>query len=197
MIDNPNVVNQDSVNPNDSKQESINPNDVKQDNSDSKSEHSVPYSVFKDTKNQLNEMKTQLTEFQEQQKNVRENKMKEEGQLKELLQEKNTLIEQKDNELQEWTTYKQDKRETLLNQISENDRLIYSDLPLNKLEAHVNKSVKPISAKTSTATGQRGTAGEFGGYDNKMEWVMNDPEGYEKAKKGSGDKFGNIFGFNK
>ena len=180
MADNPNVVNQDSDNPNVSKQESINPNDVKQDNSESKSEHSVPYSVFKDTKNQLNEMKTQLTEFQDKQKVVRENKMKEEGQLKELLQEKNTLIEQQTEQLQEWTTYKQDKRETLLNQIPENDRLIYSDLSLDKLEAHVNKSVKPISAKTSTATGQRGTTGEFGGYESHIEWASKDPEGYKK-----------------
>ena len=180
MADNPNVVNQDSVNPNDLKQESINPNDVKQDNSDSKSEHSVPYSVFKETKNQLNDIKTQLAEFQDKQKVVRENKMKEEGQLKELLQEKNTLIEQQTNQLQEWTTYKQNKRETLLNQIPENDRLIYSDLSLDKLEAHVNKSVKPISAKTSTATGQRGTAGEFGGYQSHAEWASKDPEGYKK-----------------
>ena len=183
MADNPNVVNQDSVNPNDLKQESINPNDVKQDNSDSKSEHSVPYSVFKDTKNQLNEMKTQLAEFQDKQKAVRENKMKEEGQLKELLQEKNTLIEQQTEQLQEWTTYKQDKRETLLNQIPENDRLIYSDLSLDKLEAHVNKSVKPISAKTSTATGQRGTTGEMGGYSSWKEFAIKDPVGAEKALK--------------
>ena len=180
MADNPNVVNQDSVNPNDLKQESINPNDVKQDNSDSKSEHSVPYSVFKDTKNQLNDIKTQLAEFQEKQNAARESKMKEEGQLKELLQEKNTLIEQQTEQLQEWTTYKQDKRETLLNQIPENDRLIYSDLSLDKLEAHVNKSVKPISAKTSTATGQRGTAGEFGGYSSMEEWAAKDPIGCEK-----------------
>ena len=86
MADNPNVVKQDSVNPNDLKQESINPNDVKQDNTDNKSEHSVPYSVFKDTKNQLNDIKTQLVEFQNKQNAARERKMKEEGQLKELLQ---------------------------------------------------------------------------------------------------------------
>ena len=102
MADNPNVVNQDSVNPNDLKQESINPNDVKQDNTDNKSEHSVPYSVFKDTKNQLNEMKTQFAEIQEKQNAARESKMKEEGQLKELLQEKNTLIEQQTNQLNQY-----------------------------------------------------------------------------------------------
>ena len=180
MADNPNGVNQDSDNPNVQKQESINPNDVKQDKADIKSEHSVPYSVFKDTKNQLNEMKTQMAEFQDKQKTVRENKMKEDGQLKELLQEKNTLIDKQTEQLQEWATYKQGKRETLLNQIPESDRVIYSDLSLDKLEAHVNKSGKNISAKTSTATGQRGTVGEFGGYGDNSEWAMKDPIGFTK-----------------
>ena len=180
MADNPNVVNQDSDNPNVQKQESINPNDVKQEKADIKSEHSVPYSVFKDTKNQLNEMKTQMAEFQDKQKTVRENKMKEDGQLKELLQEKNTLIDKQTEQLQEWATYKQGKRETLLNQIPESDRVIYSDLSLDKLEAHVNKSGKNISAKTSTATGQRGTVGEFGGYGDNSEWAMKDPIGFTK-----------------
>lgn len=181
MADNPNVVNQDSVNPNDLKQESINPNDVKQDNSDSRSEHSVPYSVFKDTKTQLSELKTQLAEFQDKQKTAREDKMKEEGQLKELLQEKNALIDKQNEQLQEWSTYKQGKRENLLNQIPESDRVIYSDLSLEKLEAHVNKTIKPISAKTSTATGQRGSAGEFGGYSSWQEFAVKDPAGAEKA----------------
>ena len=193
MNDNPNVVKQDTVNPNDQNQESINPTDVKQDNSDSKSEHSVPYSVFKDTKNQLNEMKTQLSEFQDKQKTARESKMKEDGQLKELLQEKNTLIEQQTGQLQEWSTYKQGKRETLLNQIPENERVIYSDLSLDNLEAHVNKSVKTISANTSTATGQRGTAGEFGGYESHIEWASKDPEGYKRnnmTPKSQGIKIG-------
>ena len=180
MADNPNVVNQDSVNPNDLKQESINPNDVKQDNTDNKSEHSVPYSVFKDTKNQLNEMKTQFAEIQEKQNAARESKMKEEGQLKELLQEKNTLIEKKDLRLQELEAREMERREGFISQLSDEDKLIYGDLPTNKLEAHVNKSVKPISAKTSTATGQRGTAGEFGGYSSMEEWAAKDPIGCEK-----------------
>ena len=179
MADNPNVVKQDSVNPTDQKQESINPTDVKQEQKD----HRIPYSVFKEAKDQIGELKAQLADISDKQKTARENKMKEEGQLKELLQEKNTLIEQQTEQLQEWTTYKQDKRETLLNQIPENDRLIYSDLSLDKLEAHVNKSVKPISAKTSTATGQRGTTGEMGGYSSWQEFAIKDPVGAEKALK--------------
>ena len=88
MADNPNVVKQDSVNPTDQKQESINPTDVKQEQKD----HSIPYSVFKEAKDQIGELKTQLADINDKQKTARENKMKEEGQLKELLQEKNSLL---------------------------------------------------------------------------------------------------------
>ena len=131
--------------------------------------------------------KTQLVEFQNKQYAARERKMKEEGQLKELLQEKNTLLQQKDEKLQqkdeklqEWATYKNNRRENLLNKIPENDRMIYSDLSLENLEAHVNKILKPISSKTSTALGQRGSAGEFGGYSSMEEWAAKDPVGCEK-----------------
>ena len=176
MADNPNVVKQDSVNPTDQKQESINPTDVNQGQKD----HSIPYSVFKEAKDQIGELKTQLAEISDKQNSARESKMKEEGQLKELLQEKNSLLDKQTTQLEEWATYKQNKRTTLLDQIPESDRLIYSDLSLDKLEAHVNKTGKNISANTSKATGQRGAGGEMGGYESYAEWASKDPEGYKK-----------------
>ena len=176
MSDNPDVVKQDSVNPTDQKQESINPTDVNQGQKD----HSIPYSVFKEAKDQIGELKTQLAEITDKQNLARESKMKEEGQLKELLQEKNSLLDKQTTQLEEWATYKQNKRNTLLDQIPESDRLIYSDLSLDKLEAHVNKTGKSISANTSKATGQRGSGGEMGGYDSFAEWASKDPEGYKK-----------------
>ena len=176
MAVNPDDVKQDSVNPTDQKQESINPTDVNQGQKD----HSIPYSVFKEAKDQIGELKTQLAEINDKQNSARESKMKEEGQLKELLQEKNSLLDKQTTQLEEWATYKQNKRETLLDQIPESDRLIYSDLSLDKLEAHVNKTGKNISANTSKATGQRGAGGEMGGYDSFAEWASKDPEGYKK-----------------
>ena len=184
MADNPNVVKQDSVNPNDQKQESINPTDVNQGQKD----HSIPYSVFKEAKDQIGELKTQLAEISDKQNVARESKMKEEGQLKELLQEKNSLLDKQTTQLEEWATYKQNKSETLLDQIPESDRLIYSDLSLDKLEAHVNKTGKNISANTSKATGQRGAGGEMGGYDSFAEWASKDPEGYKKNNMTSESK---------
>ena len=179
MADNPNVVKQDSVNPTDQKQESINPTDVNQGQKD----HSIPYSVFKEAKDQIGELKTQLAEITDKQNLARESKMKEEGQLKELLQEKNSLLDKQTTQLEEWATYKQNKRNTLLDQIPESDRLIYSDLSLDKLEAHVNKTGKNISANTSKATGQRGSLGDFGGYESWKEFAIKDPLGAEKELK--------------
>ena len=80
-------------------------------------------------------------------------------------------------------TQELERRKNFVNQLSDEDKLIYGDLPTNKLEAHVNKSVKPISAKTSTATGQRGTTGEMGGYSSWQEFAIKDPVGAEKALK--------------
>ena len=184
MAVNPDDVKQDSVNPTDQKQESINPTDVNQGQKD----HSIPYSVFKEAKDQIGELKTQLADISDKQNSARESKMKEEGQLKELLQEKNSLLDKQTTQLEEWATYKQNKRETLLDQIPESDRLIYSDLSLDKLEAHVNKTGKNISANTSKATGQRGAGGEMGGYDSFAEWASKDPEGYKKNNMTSESK---------
>ena len=176
MAVNPDDVKQDSVNPTDQKQESINPTDVNQGQKD----HSIPYSVFKEAKDQIGELKTQLAEISDKQNLARESKMKEEGQLKELLQEKNSLLDKQTTQLEEWATYKQNKRETLLGQIPESDRVIYSDLSLDRLEAHVNKTGKNISANTSKATGQRGSLGDFGGYESWQEFAIKDPIGAEK-----------------
>ena len=176
MSDNPNVDKQDSVNPTDHKQESINPTDVNQE----KTDHTVPYSVFKDTKDQLGELKNQLSEFQNQQKLAKEKKMEEEGQLKELLQEKNSIIDKQNEQLQEWSQYKTNKRENLLNQIPEQDRIIYKDLSLENLEQHISKQGKTIQSVAKN-TAQRGITGEFGGYSSWAEFAMKDPVNAQKA----------------
>ena len=177
MAVNPDDVKQDSVNPTDQKQESINPTDVNQGQKD----HSIPYSVFKEAKDQIGELKTQLAEISDKQNSARESKMKEEGQLKELLQEKNSLLDEKTSRLEVLETERPQEREYLLNQMPENDRVIYSDLSMANLRVHVNKTGKNISANTSTATGQRGSGGEFGGYESYAEWAQKDPKGYVQA----------------
>ena len=177
-----------SVNPNDNKQETANPTGSNQgeanptgDNQETKTEHSIPYSVFKQQKDELNALKTQMSEFSEERQKQKEAKMQEQGQLKELLQEKNTLIEKQESQLQEWAGYKASKRESLLEQIPEDDRIIYSDLNLEKLEAHVNKTIKTTVQHTSKATNQRTQNAEFGGYANWQEFAIKDPVGAEKA----------------
>ena len=65
--------------------------------------------------------------------------------------------------------------------MSESDRDTYSNLSNANLRIHVNKTGKNISANTSKATGQRGSGGEFGGYESYAEWAQKDPKGYVQA----------------
>lgn len=176
MADNPNVVNKDSDNPNVVNKDTDNLNVENQDTV----KHTVPYSVFKDTKEQLKELKTQLAGLQEKANLAKEKKMQEEGQLKELLIEKNSLIEKQNEQLQEWTTYKADKRNALLNQIPEGDRVIYQDLSLNNLEAHVNKLTATKGVNVSSATGNRTKKEQFGGYSSWQEYAIKDPVNAQK-----------------
>ena len=177
MADNPNVVKQDSVNPNDQKQESINPTDVNQGQKD----HTVPYSIFKEVKDQVADFKNKLAEFEDEKRSTRESKMKEEGQYKQLLSEKDSMIDKQAEELQVFKENYSKEREILLGEMSENDRDTYSNLSNANLRIHVNKTGKNISANTSKATGQRGAGGEFGGYESYAEWAQKDPEGYTQA----------------
>ena len=178
MTDNPNVNKQETANPTGSNQGDANPTG---NNQETKADHSIPYSVFKQQKDELNALKTQMSEFTGEQQKQKEAKMQEQGQLKELLQDKNSLIEKQESQLQEWAEYKTSKRDSLLKQIPEDDRVIYSDLNLQKLEAHVNKTIKTTVQNTSKATNQRTQNADFGGYANWQEFAMKDPIGADKA----------------
>ena len=179
MAVNPDDVKQDSVNPTDQKQESINPTDVNQGQKD----HTVPYSIFKEVKDQVAEFKSKFAELEDEKKVARESKMKEDGKLKELLSEKDSLIDKQLGELQSFKEDYSKEREILFGQMSDSDRDTYSDLSNAKLRVHVNKTGKNISSNTSKATGQRGSLGDFGGYGSWQEFAINDPVGAEKELK--------------
>jgi hypothetical protein len=190
MTDNPNVNKQETANPTGSNQGDANPTG---NNQETKADHSIPYSVFKQQKDELNALKTQMSEFTGEQQKQKEAKMQEQGQLKELLQDKNSLIEKQESQLQEWAEYKTSKRDSLLKQIPEDDRVIYSDLALDKLEAHISKNSKIITPNTSKASNQRTQGGDFGGYESFEEWATKDPSGYKQGtdpRRNGGIKLG-------
>ena len=125
----------------------------------------------------------------------------EQGRQKQLetQQEWQTLAEERANKIAELEPiveqaqkHEDEMRQELLSDFDEEDRATFGDLPISKLRAvhgkiiNTNPRVNVDSSAPSAANG---------GYTSALEWVTNDPVGYEKAKRGKGtlSKFGNIF----
>jgi len=188
-----------AVNPTDSKQVTDNPNVVNQENAGQDSDinpatssegknsdsNSIPYGVYKKLKDDFSDFKSKFSALEEKQTKARESKMKEEGQLKELLAEKEAALEKAATKVQEWDDYKTSRRESLLTEIPEDDRDIYAGLSLDNLEKHVQKvqTVKGSPFKVDGSPAKRKIDGkaEFGGYASYEEWAAKDPKGYVKA----------------
>ena len=98
---------------------------------------------------------------------------------------------------EKWNSYEATERESLLKQVPDDEKADWQDSPLNLLSKYVSKvNVKPNNPSHVDNLSRDKTT-EFGGYENNMEWVINDPKGYEQSKKGSNDKFANMFGVGK
>ena len=125
-------------------------------------------------------------------------KLKEKEEFKALYEKVSVENEQNKATAEKWNQYEATKREQLLQQVPYEEKVDWEKSPLNLLEKYVSRvDTIPTQNPDHIVSKTRNINTEFGGYDNKMEWVINDPDGYEKAQKGSGDKFGNIFGFKK
>ena len=124
----------------------------------------------------------------------------EQGRQKQLekQQEWQTLAEERANKIAELEPiveqaqkHEDEMRQELLSDFDEEDRATFGDLPISKLRAVHGKIINTnprVNVDSSTPSAN-------GGYTSALEWVTNDPVGYEKAKRGSGtlSKFGNIF----
>ena len=118
--------------------------------------------------------------------------MEEEQQWQTLAEERATRIDELEPIVEQAKQQETEIRQELLSDFDEEDRATFGDLPISKLRAvhgkiiNTNPRVNVDSSAPSAANG---------GYTSALEWVTNDPVGYEKAKRGSGtlSKFGNIF----
>ena len=90
----------------------------------------------------------------------------------------------------EWTSYESVKRDSLLEELPEDQRETYKGMSLSDLDSHVKNFTQTTQTKTTVKA-----PAEMGGYSSDLEFAIQDPEGYSKAKKGTGalSKFGNIF----
>ena len=161
----------------------------------------VPYDRFaevnqakNDLAGQVGKLQAQIDKMNQTTKQQQENKMVEDGKLKEAL---NIVQKERDEfkvQSEQWNTYQADKRESLMGKLTEDDdKSIADGLSLDKLEKYVSKVVNVSAPSTSSARATTGKAGDMGGYSSYAEWAQKDPKGYQEANnsvQGSGIKIG-------
>ena len=128
--------------------------------------------------------KAQFEELQAKQEAARKKDLEKQGEYKTLLDEANAKIEKLSVVADEYTTYKTNKRASIMETITnDDDKSIAEDLSLAKLEKFASRVTQTNAVGTPNqrpANSTKGT-GEFGGYSSYQEWATKDPEGYKKA----------------
>ncbi len=151
----------------------------------------VPYDRFaevnqakNDLAGQVGKLQAQIDKMNQTTKQQQENKMVEDGKLKEAL---NIVQKERDEfkvQSEQWNTYQANKRESLMGKLTDDDdKSIADGLSLDKLEKYVSKVVNVSAPTTSSARATTGKAGDMGGYSSYSEWASKDPKGYEESKK--------------
>lgn len=161
----------------------------------------VPYDRFaevnqakNDLAGQVGKLQAQIDKMNQTSKQQQENKMIEDGKLKEALdivsKERDTFKTQSE----QWNTYQTNKRESLMGKLTDDDdKSIADGLSLEKLEKYVSKVSNVSAPSTSSARAATAQVGDMGGYGSYAEWAQKDPKGYQESNntiKGSGIKIG-------
>ena len=155
----------------------------------------VPYARFKELVDEKNTMKADYESLKNKIKGESEarqlKEMESKGEYDKIMADMNARLETSEKKSKAWDEYQATRRESLLSKLPEEDRATYDGLPLDKLEVHVDK----FNSKPNPANVDSSKPTKMGGYSSDLEYAIQDPEGYEKAKKGTGtlSKFGNIF----
>ena len=162
----------------------------------------VPYSRFQEVNGQKNQfksenesLKAELEKVKVAQEDARQEALKKNSEFETLYNETDTLNKKLSEEIGVFKANEEQERVDMMKQVPEDDVEFTSGMNNATLRKFINKTQSSINAgKTDSSRAGTTAKGEFGGYDSKMEWVMKDPEGYEKAKNNdAGDKFGDIF----
>ena len=136
--------------------------------------------------------KAQFEELQAKQDNARKKDLEKQGEYKTLLDEANAKNEKLSAVAEEYTTYKTNKRASLMETITnDEDKSIAEDLSLAKLEKFANRVTQTNTLGTPNqrpANSKKGT-GEFGGYASTAEWAQKDPNGFTKHLETSVDGY--------
>ena len=152
----------------------------------------VPYDRFAEVNTQKNEWKAQaetanakLAEFETKAAKAREAKMVENDEYKTLLAEKDAQISKLTDVSNQWNTYQEETRTSLMEKLPEGKREFGEGMDLSKLQKFVETEVQAVNPNAGKTNSQRQgvtpNVGEFGGYGSWQEFAMKDPVGAEKA----------------
>ena len=157
--------------------------------------NSIPYARFSELVDEKNTLKVELDSMKKSIKEQAEDRklkeMESKGEYDKIMIDMTSKLEAAETKAQAFDEYQASRRESLLSKLPEEDRGTYDGLSLDKLEVHVEK----FNSKPNPANVDSSKPSEMGGYSSDLEFAIQNPEGYEKAKKGTGtlSKFGNIF----
>ena len=162
----------------------------------------VPYTRFQEVNGQKNQfksenesLKAELAKQKAQQEDARQEALKKNSEFETLYNEADTTAKKLAEQNKALTNDLGAFRTGLVEQLPEERRVYTEGMNMATLQKFVQDEQTTANAgKTDSSRAGTTAKGEFGGYDSKMEWVMKDPEGYEKAKNANaGDKFGDMF----
>lgn len=166
-----------------------NDNAVNNPTSEGSKTNEVPYDRFAEVNTQKNEWKSQaesamskLKEIEVSQAKAREAKMVENEEYKALLAEKDSEIAKLTDVSNQWNTYQEETRSSLMEKLPEDKRQFGEGMDLSKLQKFVETEVQAVNPNAGKTNSQRPAAtpsgGEFGGYSSMAEWASKDPIGY-------------------
>jgi len=136
----------------------------------------------------------ELVKLQKQVEETRQKQMEEQNQWQQLAEERGAKIAELEPIVVSAKEQEDAMRAELLKDFDEEDRVTFSDLSLPKLKVVRDK----LFNNSSKVAVDNSSPSSNGGYSSALEFVLNDPKGYEKSKKTTSfGKFGNIFNPNR
>ena len=136
----------------------------------------------------------ELVKLQKQIDDNRQKQMEEQNQWQQLAEERGAKIAELEPIVVSAKEQEDAMRAELLKDFDEEDRVTFSDLSLPKLKVVRDK----LFNNSSKVAVDNSSPSSNGGYSSALEFVLNDPKGYEKSKKTTSfGKFGNIFSPNR
>ena len=134
-------------------------------------EGTIPYARFKEINDKFKSVSAELSKINSANNEARELKLKEDGKLKELLDEKESLISDLKGKAESWDAYRADRRDVLLSKLPKDDREDFAELNLKQLEKVVDKLSANSSAPVANNPASRG-----GGLDVNMKDMDRDEQ---------------------